>query len=101
MALKGLEGKVAVVTGAAGGIGRAVSLRLADEGARVVLVDLDEVAAKVVADSLGATGTHALAVGADVSTEEGTDAWMHAALSTFGRGSSLRYCRTYGDKVSR
>ena len=85
MALRGLEGKVAVVTGAAGGIGRAVSVRLADEGAQVVLVDMDEVAAKVVADSLGATGTHALAVGADVSTEEGTDAWMHAALSTFGR----------------
>ena len=84
MALKGLDGKVAVVTGAAGGIGRAASLRLADEGAQVVLVDLDEVAAKVVADSLGATGTHVLVVGADVSTEEGTDADARRAL-TFGR----------------
>ena len=85
MALKGLEGKVAVVTGAAGGIGQAVSLRLADEGAQVVVVDLDEAAAKVVADSLGATGTQAVAVGADVSTEDGTEAWMDSALSTFGR----------------
>jgi NAD(P)-dependent dehydrogenase (short-subunit alcohol dehydrogenase family) len=85
MPLKGLEGKVAVVTGAAGGIGQAVSLRLAGEGAQVVVVDLDEVAAKVVADSLGATGTQAVAVGADVSTEDGTEAWMDAALSSFGR----------------
>jgi NAD(P)-dependent dehydrogenase (short-subunit alcohol dehydrogenase family) len=85
MALKGLEGKVAVVTGAAGGIGQAVSLRLAGEGAQVVVVDLDDVAAKVVADALGAAGTHAVAVGADVSTEDGTEAWMDAALSTFGR----------------
>jgi NAD(P)-dependent dehydrogenase (short-subunit alcohol dehydrogenase family) len=85
MTLKGLEGKVAVVTGAAGGIGQAVSLRLAAEGAQVVVVDLDEVAAKVVADSLGATGTQAVAVGADVSTEDGTEAWMDAALSSFGR----------------
>src|SRR4029079_11667229 len=50
-----------------------------------VVGELGEAAAKVVADSLGATGTQAVAVGADVSTEDGTEAWMDSALSTFGR----------------
>ena len=80
MTLSGLSGKVAVVTGAAGGIGAAVAARLAAEGSRVVVVDvstgpLQETAAAI----------DAVAVTADTSTEEGTTAWVDAAVGAFGR----------------
>lgn len=47
--MRGLDGKVALVTGAAGGIGRAIALRLAEEGVRVAATDLDEAAVRSVA----------------------------------------------------
>jgi NAD(P)-dependent dehydrogenase (short-subunit alcohol dehydrogenase family) len=53
MALKGLAGKVAVVTGAAGGIGEGVARRLAKEGASVVVLDVQAERAQAVAASLG------------------------------------------------
>ena len=53
MALQGLTGKVAVVTGAASGIGAGVARRLAEEGASVVLVDRDGEAAQELAGALG------------------------------------------------
>jgi 3alpha(or 20beta)-hydroxysteroid dehydrogenase len=84
MALKGLEGKVAVVTGGAGGIGQAVCARLVEEGAKVLIVDIDEAAAHAVAQVLGTTAS-AVAVGADVSSEDGTEVWVEEAVSTFGR----------------
>jgi NAD(P)-dependent dehydrogenase (short-subunit alcohol dehydrogenase family) len=68
MALKGLGGKVAVVTGAAGGIGEGTARRLAEEGASVVVVDVQGERARAVADSLGES---AIAVDADVSVEGG------------------------------
>ena len=51
-----LDGKVAIVTGAGGGIGRGIVLRLAEEGADVILVDLDTAAATRVADQAAALG---------------------------------------------
>jgi NAD(P)-dependent dehydrogenase (short-subunit alcohol dehydrogenase family) len=48
-----LEGKRIIVTGAGSGIGRAIALRMADEGARVALADVDEDAAKRVAEEIG------------------------------------------------
>ena len=59
-----LPGSLAVVTGAGSGIGRATAKALAAEGARVIVVDIDEAAAKETVDQLGA-GHHAYAV--DVS----------------------------------
>lgn len=73
--------RVVVVTGAGGGLGRATAQRLADEGASIVAVDIDEEAAQRAADAL----PDALGVGADVSDEQGVDAYMDAALSRYGR----------------
>jgi 3alpha(or 20beta)-hydroxysteroid dehydrogenase len=80
MSLSGLEGKVAVVTGAGGGIGSAVARRLTVEGARVVAVDVVQGPLETLADEIGA-----LSVLADTSTEEGTARWLDAAVGRFGR----------------
>jgi NAD(P)-dependent dehydrogenase (short-subunit alcohol dehydrogenase family) len=76
----GLEGKVAVVTGAANGFGLAVATRLADEGAKLVLVDRDVEALNAAAEKLGG-----LAVAADVSKEEEVDGYVAAAVDAHGR----------------
>ena len=75
-----LEGRVAVVTGAAGGLGGGSARRLASEGARVVVVDIDgDGAARVAAEIDG------VAVAADVSREEDVDRYLAVAVERFGR----------------
>lgn len=76
------HGKIAVVTGAGGGLGRASAIRLAKEGAAVVAVDIDGDAAERTARELRGP---AIAVRADVSSEADVDAYMTAAKSRFGR----------------
>jgi NAD(P)-dependent dehydrogenase (short-subunit alcohol dehydrogenase family) len=75
------QDKVAIVTGAASGIGAATARRLAVAGARVVVVDRDAAGAERVAATAGA---NALAVGADVSVEEDVERYMSAAREHFG-----------------
>ncbi len=78
-----LEGKVAIVTGGAGGIGSATARMLAGEGAQVVVVDIDgERAAKVVQDI---DGTGALAVQADLSIEADVITAVRTTVGEFGR----------------
>ena len=76
-----LTGRVALVTGGGSGIGRAVASRLAGEGACVVVADLDEDAARGVADGLGEAGA---AVAADVSDESRVAGAFQAAALAFG-----------------
>ena len=69
-----LEGRAALVTGAASGIGRAVAVRFAAEGARIALLDkADEAALEAVAGEIGRTGGHAVAAPADVTDAEAVD----------------------------
>jgi NAD(P)-dependent dehydrogenase (short-subunit alcohol dehydrogenase family) len=75
-----LEGKVAVVTGAAGGLGGGSARRLAREGARVVAVDIDGDGAARVAAEIGG-----VAVAADVSREEDVERYLAEAVERFGR----------------
>jgi len=77
-----LDGKVAIVTGAASGIGAATAQRLASEGAAVVVADLDLTRAETMAATLGGK---ALAVACDVSDESQVTACVARALDRFGR----------------
>lgn len=91
---KRLEGKVAVVTGAGNGIGRAEALLLARDGAKVVVNDLgcdvsgkgtDKSAAHSVVDEIRAEGGEAVANGDSVTTMEGGKRIIAAAIDAFGR----------------
>ena len=65
-----LAGKVAIVTGGAGGIGAATARELAREGAAVAVVDIDEAKATEVADEIRSTSARAIALGGDLAEEQ-------------------------------
>jgi NAD(P)-dependent dehydrogenase (short-subunit alcohol dehydrogenase family) len=77
-------GDVAVVTGAASGIGRAVSHACAARGMRVVMADVEVAALETAADALRANGADVLAVPTDVRTRDAIEALAAAALERFG-----------------
>lgn len=77
-----LNGKVAVVTGAAHGIGRALALGFAAEGMRVAAVDIDEAGAQATADLIG---SGAVARRVDVADAEAVDALAHDCFDEFGQ----------------
>jgi len=80
------EGRVVVVTGGAGGIGRATVESFAHEGAHVVIADLDDGGAQKVADTLvKSNAPKSLAIKCDVSNEASVTQTVDAALSNFGR----------------
>lgn len=81
--LDGVEGKVAIVTGGASGIGEASALRLAELGAHVCIVDLNGDAVATLVDKIGSERAHG--VEADVSTEAGVKSYVQSALDRFGR----------------
>jgi len=82
---KRFEGKVAVVTGAASGIGRAIITAFVQEGARGVIVDVDQEWAHMVAKNLQAKGGEVLVCITDVSKSDQVDAMMASVLKAYGR----------------
>jgi 3-hydroxybutyrate dehydrogenase len=80
-----LVDKVAVITGAASGIGKEIALAFAREGAKVVIADLDQEAAQETASEIDPLVQRALGVGMDVSNEEQVEVGMARAIETFGR----------------
>jgi NAD(P)-dependent dehydrogenase (short-subunit alcohol dehydrogenase family) len=80
-----LQGRVAIVTGAGGGLGRAHALYLAKHGARVVVNDLAPEAADRVAAEIAALGHEALPIATSVSDEAGVAAMVAATMDRWGR----------------
>jgi 3-hydroxybutyrate dehydrogenase len=80
-----LQDKVAVITGAASGIGKEIALTFAQEGARVVIADLDPKAAQETAGAIDPSGQRSLGVAMDVSHEEQVEAGMTRVIEAFGR----------------
>lgn len=80
-----LNGKVALITGAASGIGKASALAFAREGAKVVCVDVKEDAAQQTVAEIHGAGGEAAAVAADVSKAKESEAMVAFAEKTFGR----------------
>lgn len=76
--------KTAVITGAAGGIGKELARRLAERKLNLVLVDLNEEAIQAVIQELGLDDSNALAVTADVSKEEDVQNYVNQAVAKFG-----------------
>jgi meso-butanediol dehydrogenase / (S,S)-butanediol dehydrogenase / diacetyl reductase len=83
--MRRLEGRVAIITGAAAGIGRASTLLFAGEGAKVAAVDLDDGGIHSLVQEVNAVGGEALAVRADVSRAEEVQRVVKAVLERFGR----------------
>lgn len=82
---KRLEGKTCIVTGGARGIGEAIAFRLAEEGASVVVADIDLDRARTVAEAITATGDTAVAEYVDVPDRESVRRLVAATADRFGR----------------
>ena len=105
------QGKVAIVTGAASGIGRASAERLSSEGAAVVIVDIDGEGARSAADALSRAGRRALGLAVDVQSSGQVADMVKRTVEAFGRldvlfanagiGSSSRLVETSDEEWDR
>ncbi len=83
--MRRLENKVAVITGAASGMGRATAIRFSQEGASVVVADLNVAGGESVVRECKENGGNAVFQKADVSSEEQVKAMIDRAVKEFGR----------------
>ena len=84
-----LQGKSAIVTGAASGIGRAIALKFAREGAKIVAADIDGDAATGVAEAVQSNGGVAIGLHVDITSRSDTNAMAEAAMDRFGKIDAL------------
>jgi NAD(P)-dependent dehydrogenase (short-subunit alcohol dehydrogenase family) len=92
--MRGLKGKIAVVAGAATGIGAATAIRLAQEGMAVVVGDLNEKGAAAVASQIVSDGGRALPVGFDISDDASVRNLVEIAVRTYG-GLDLMHANAF------
>lgn len=95
-----LEAKAAIVTGAGSGIGRAIALGLAREGASVAVADIDREKADAAAREIESNGGEAIGIAADVANTDEVNAMVEEAVKRFGRLDLLinnagRYARNF------
>jgi 3-oxoacyl-[acyl-carrier protein] reductase len=83
--MESLRGQVAIVTGAARGVGLGIATVLREEGADVVLADLNEPAARLAASQLSSSGEHAIGLGVDVTTPPDMARMAAEAIGRWGR----------------
>jgi 3-oxoacyl-[acyl-carrier protein] reductase len=83
--VESLAGQVAIVTGGARGIGRGIATVLRAEGANIVVADVDDAAAKQTAADLSASGSHAVAISADVTKKHDAENMATLAVERWGR----------------
>jgi len=87
-----LQGKVALVTGGGTGLGRAIALRFAEEGARVVVTDINAETAQKTAQAIGAQGGECLALAGDTSAERDVEQAVARTVEKFGALDILVNC---------
>jgi len=92
-----LEGKVAVITGAASGFGEGMAKRFAEEGAKIVVADLNGEGAERVAGEIGAA---AVPIAVDVSSADDTKAMVDKAIGAFGRMDILINNAGYSNRAT-
>ncbi|HVN27154.1 MAG TPA: SDR family oxidoreductase [Candidatus Binataceae bacterium] len=78
-----LDGRIAIITGGSGGIGRAAAKRFVEEGAKVLLVDIEERALRDAVDAIGSKDVSS--VGADVTSDDDTRRYVETAVERYGR----------------